>query len=77
MQFLENGVCTDLEILNTIGLTNLPEMTALAASSRLQNAIKYCTKVHKMIRPDKQSIIRLLFNNNNTNDNVYTAVIAI
>ena len=26
----------------------LPDMMSLAASGRLQNAIKYCTKVHKM-----------------------------
>ena len=29
----------------TVNLTNLPDMTSLAASGRLQNAIKYCTKV--------------------------------
>ena len=31
----------------TIGLTNLLDMASLAASSRLQNAIKYCAKVPK------------------------------
>ena len=31
----------------TVGLTNLLDMTSLAASGRLQNAIKYCPKVHK------------------------------
>ena len=31
----------------TISSTNLPDMTSLAASRRLQNAIKYCTKVRK------------------------------
>ena len=31
----------------TIGLTNLLDTTSLAASSRLQNAMKYCTKVRK------------------------------
>ena len=31
----------------TIGLTNLSDMTSLSASDRLQNAIKYFTKVLK------------------------------
>ena len=31
----------------TIGPTNLPYMTSLAAYGRLQNAVKYCTKVCK------------------------------
>ena len=30
-----------------IGFTNLPDMTSLATSGRLQNAINYCTKVRK------------------------------
>ena len=34
-------------LLRTIGLTNLPDMTSLAGSGRLQNAIKYCIKVRK------------------------------
>ena len=29
----------------TVGPTNLPNMTPLAASGRLQYAVKYCTKV--------------------------------
>ena len=37
------GNLTDL--LGTIGLANLPDMASLFASGRLQNAIKYCTKV--------------------------------
>ena len=39
----------------TIGLTNTPEMTSLAASGRLQNATKYHTKCAKWVRPDKES----------------------
>ena len=35
-------------LLGTIGITNLPNMMSLAASSRLQNAIKDCTQVRKM-----------------------------
>ena len=31
----------------TIGLTNLLDTTSLAASSQLQNAIKYCSRVRK------------------------------
>ena len=38
----------DHKILQTCrGLTNLLEMTSLAASGRLQNAIKYCINVRK------------------------------
>ena len=33
--------------LEFIGLTNVPDMTSLAASGRLQNAIKYCAEVRK------------------------------
>ena len=32
-------------LLGTTGSINLPDMTSLVASGRLQNAIKYCTKV--------------------------------
>ena len=38
----------------TIGLKNIPDMTSLAASGRLQNAIKYCTKVLKTGSAGKQ-----------------------
>ena len=31
-----------------IGLTDLPDMTPLADSGQLQNAIKYCLKVRRM-----------------------------
>ena len=31
----------------TISLTNAPDTTSPAASIRLQNALKYCTKVRK------------------------------
>ena len=39
----------------TIDLTNPPDMTSLAASSRLQNAVKYYTKVHKTGAQAKES----------------------
>ena len=39
----------------TICLTNLLDMTALAASNQLQNAIKYYTKVCKTFPADKES----------------------
>ena len=35
----------------TTGLPNVPDMTSLAISGRLQNAIKYCRKMHKRVRP--------------------------
>ena len=34
-------------IVRTTGPTNMPDMTSLAVSSRLQNAIKYGTKVRE------------------------------
>ena len=49
----ESRNCTRL--LGTISLTNLPYMTSLAASSRLQNAIVYCTKVLKTIAAGNDS----------------------
>ena len=51
MEFLENGLTEDHEILQAYGVSRphtVPEMTSLAAASRLQNAIKYCTKVRNM-----------------------------
>ena len=53
MEFVENGLYLvpgppNFACLSaTIGLTNLPDMMSLAASSRQQNAIKYCTKMRK------------------------------
>ena len=51
VEFLKNGLSEDNKIIHayrgTIGLANLWDMTSLAAFGRLQNAIKYCTKVHK------------------------------
>ena len=35
--------------------TNVPEMTSLAASPQLQNAIKYYTKCVKRVQPAKES----------------------
>ena len=39
----------------TAGPTDLPDMTSLAAFSRLQNAIKYCTTVRKTDAAGKES----------------------
>ena len=54
MEFLDNGRITNLfhifsSLSGTIGATNLPDMTSPAASSQLQNAIEYCTKVRKTV----------------------------
>ena len=46
----------------TTGLRSFQDMTSLAASSRLQNATKYCTKVGKTCLADKNRITRSLFN---------------
>ena len=50
-QYLENGSSEDEEIFKKLlednTLTNLPYMTSLAPSSRLQNAIRYHTTVWK------------------------------
>ena len=37
----------NLHLLGTVSPTNLPDMTSLNTSGRLQYAIKYCTKVCK------------------------------
>ena len=42
-------------LLSTVCLTNLPDMTSLSTSCRQQNATKYCPKVLKRIRSDKDS----------------------
>ena len=54
VEFLKNGLSLDHEFLHayplswTIGRTNLLiRVTSIVISGRLQNAIKYCTKVHK------------------------------
>ena len=50
VEFLEYGLSDDREIAVLIGDTRphkLMDMTSLAASGQLQNAIKYCTKVHE------------------------------
>ena len=53
VKFLTKGLSNDHDrncthLSGTIGLTNLPDMTSLAASGRLQNAtIKYCANVRK------------------------------
>ena len=43
----ERGPPNFTDLSWTIGLTNMPDNTLLAASSRLWNVIKYCTQVHK------------------------------
>ena len=51
MDFLENSLSEDYKILHAywapIVSINLPDITSLALSSRLQNSIKYYTKVRK------------------------------
>ena len=48
VEFLQNGLSEVHEIVHgTVSLIYLLDMTWLAASSRLQNAFKYCTKVRK------------------------------
>ena len=42
------SIAKSSNLLRTLGLTNLPDMTSLAYSGRLQNAIKYCIIVPKM-----------------------------
>ena len=42
-------------LIGTISLTNMPDMTSLVASGRLQNAITYCAKVCKS-GPDGQRV---------------------
>ena len=44
---LKRGSPNVVRLPGTASLANLPHMTSYAASGRLQNAIKYCTKVHK------------------------------
>ena len=44
VEFLENGLREDHEILHAYR-DNMLDMTSLAVSGRLQNTIKYCTKV--------------------------------
>ena len=42
-------------VSGTIGPPNLPDMTSLVVSGRLQNANKYCTKVVRKTSPAKES----------------------
>ena len=49
------GIFSDLS--ETIGPTNVPDATSLAVFGMLQNANKYCTKVFKQVRPEKESKI--------------------
>ena len=44
-----------MHLLGTVGLTNLPDMTSLAVSGRLQNAIQHYTKVRKTDPASKES----------------------
>ena len=49
----KQGSRTFTRLSRTIGLTNLKDMTSLSAPGWLQNAIKYCTKCVKRVRPVK------------------------
>ena len=67
--FLQNGLSNEREIFTnlatTTSLTKLPDLTSLAASSRLKNAIQYFTKVHKIakfVRSANSRIIQPLCN---------------
>ena len=61
VEFLENVLCKDREILYLIGnfWNHKPaglDMTSLAVSAQLQSAIKYCIKVRKTaVCPAKES----------------------
>ena len=57
----KGGPRTFTHLSRTVRLTNLSDMTSLAASGRLQNAIKYCTKAHKTGAPATSRIILPLF----------------
>ena len=46
-QRFKQGAGNFMGLLMTIAPTNLPDMTSLAVSGRLQNVIKYGTKVRK------------------------------
>ena len=46
-EWFKQGSRNFTHMLWTIGPTNMPHMTSLALSGRLQNAIKYRTKVRK------------------------------
>ena len=75
--FLQNGLSKEqkdfTDLSGTMSLTNLPDMTSLSVSCRLQNATKYCTKCAKLVRPAKSRIIRLLFSVESPNsDLVYS-----
>ena len=45
----ERGPPNSTRLSGTIGLINLPDMISLAASGRMQNATKYCTKVRNAL----------------------------
>ena len=66
VEFRQNSLKDDQEMLHAFrgqsAPQSLPDMTSLAASGRLQNAIKYCTKVRKCVQPAKGRIIQSTFN---------------
>ena len=66
MEFPENGLNEDHKILHaylwTIDRTNLPDMTSLALSGRLQNAIILNKSQLNVSCWSKSRIIQLLFN---------------
>ena len=56
VEFLENDLSEDpTHYSETISLANSPDMMSLAASGLLQNATKYCPKMHKAGATGKES----------------------
>ena len=59
VEFLENCTCARTTkfylLIGHNSPTNLPDLTSLAASGWLQNAIKYCIKVRKMVQSGHES----------------------
>ena len=55
--YLENGLTKNHQILHgPVGSITTPDMSSLVASSLLQNAIKYCTKVVRKTGPVGQRV---------------------
>ena len=54
-EMFKQGLQNFTHLLGTIGLRELSDLTSLTASVRLQNAIRYCTKVRKTGASGKES----------------------
>ena len=52
----EGGSPSFTQLSGTIGRTHLLDMTSLVASGRMQNAIKYCTKMMRKTGPADQRV---------------------